>query len=174
MLIAHTVSSLPKRRCQSVPPEAQIDRFLLRILIGYPSEQEEGQILERFRLNDPLLELSPVTTAEEILDLQNSRRQVRVEASVRDYVVRVSRSTRTHDEIQLGASPRATMALYQASQAWAAIQGREYVLPDDVKQMAPHVLTHRLIISPQAQLRGRQPSELVADIVDSVPVPVES
>jgi MoxR-like ATPase len=155
-------------------PEAQIDRFLLRILIGYPSEQEEGQILERFRLNDPLLELSPVTTAEEILDLQNSRRQVRVEASVRDYVVRVSRSTRTHDEIQLGASPRATMALYQASQAWAAIQGREYVLPDDVKQMAPHVLTHRLIISPQAQLRGRQPSELVADIVDSVPVPVES
>jgi len=155
-------------------PEAQIDRFLLRILIGYPSEQEEGQILERFRLNDPLLELSPVTTAEEILDLQNSRRQVRVEASVRDYVVRVSRSTRTHDEIQLGASPRATMALYQASQAWAAIQGREYVLPDDVKQMAPHVLTHRLIISPQAQLRGRQPSELVADIVDSVPVPVEN
>lgn len=155
-------------------PEAQIDRFLLRILIGYPSEQEEGQILERFRLNDPLLELSPVTTAEEILDLQNSRRLVRVEASVRDYVVRVSRSTRTHDEIQLGASPRATMALYQASQAWAAIQGREYVLPDDVKQMAPHVLTHRLIISPQAQLRGRQPSELVADIVDSVPVPVES
>jgi len=155
-------------------PEAQIDRFLLRILIGYPSEQEEGQILERFRLNDPLLELSPVTTAEEILDLQNSRRQIRVEASVRDYVVRVSRSTRTHDEIQLGASPRATMALYQASQAWAAIQGREYVLPDDVKQMAPHVLTHRLIISPQAQLRGRQPSELVADIVDSVPVPVES
>jgi MoxR-like ATPase len=155
-------------------PEAQIDRFLLRILIGYPSEQEEGQILERFRLNDPLLELSPVTTAEEILDLQNSRRQVRVEASVQDYVVRVSRSTRTHDEIQLGASPRATMALFQASQAWAAIQGREYVLPDDVKQMAPHVLTHRLIISPQAQLRGRQPSELVADIVDSVPVPVES
>ena len=121
-----------------------------------------------------LLELSPVTTAEEILDLQNNRRQVRVEVSVRDYVVRVSRSTRTHDEIQLGASPRATMALYQASQAWAAIQGREYVLPDDVKQMAPHVLTHRLIISPQAQLRGRQPSELVADIVDSVPVPVES
>jgi MoxR-like ATPase len=89
-------------------------------------------------------------------------------------VVRISRSTRQHDEIQLGASPRATLALYQAAQAWAAIQGREYVLPDDVKHMAPHVLTHRLMISPQAQLRGRQPSELVADIVDSVPVPVES
>ena len=106
--------------------------------------------------------------------MMEERKQVRVEASVRDYVVRISRATRQHDEIQLGASPRATLALYQAAQGWGAIQGRDYVLPDDVKQMAPHVLTHRLIISPQAQLRGRQPSELVADIVDSVPVPVES
>jgi MoxR-like ATPase len=155
-------------------PEAQIDRFLLRILIGYPSEVEEGQILERFRVSDPLPDLQPVTDDSEIAKLFEERKQVRVEASVRDYVVRISRSTRQHDEIQLGASPRATLALYQASQAWAGIQGREYVLPDDVKQMAPHVLTHRLMISPQAQLRGRQPSELVADIVDSVPVPVES
>ena len=155
-------------------PEAQIDRFLLRILIGYPSEVEEGQILERFRLSDPLPDLQYVTDAGEIAQMLEERRQVRVEASVRDYVVRISRATRRHEEIQLGASPRATMALYQAAQAWGAIQGREYVLPDDVKQMAPHVLTHRLMISPQAQLRGRQPSELVADIVDSVPVPVES
>lgn len=155
-------------------PEAQIDRFLLRILIGYPTEQEEGQILERFRLEDPLPDLKPVTSAVEIAGLLSDRKQIRVEASVRDYVVRVCRSTRQHEEIQLGASPRATMALYQASQAWAAIHGREYVLPDDVKQMAPHVLTHRLMISPQAQLRGRQPSELVADIVDSIPVPVEN
>jgi MoxR-like ATPase len=155
-------------------PEAQIDRFLLRILIGYPSEVEEGQILERFRLNDPLPDLQPVTNSAEIAQMFEERKQVRVEASVRDYVVRISRATRQHNEIQLGASPRATLALYQAAQAWAAIQGREYVLPDDVKHMAPHVLTHRLMISPQAQLRGRQPSELVADIVDSVPVPVES
>jgi len=155
-------------------PEAQIDRFLLRILIGYPSEQEEGQILERFRLNDPLPELEPVTTAEEITQALNERKLIRIESSVRDYIVRVSRATRQHEEIQLGASPRATLALYQSSQAWAAIQGREYVLPDDVKLMAPHVLTHRLMISPQAQLRGRQPSELVADIVESIPVPVEN
>lgn len=155
-------------------PEAQIDRFLLRILIGYPSEVEEGLILERFRLNDPLPDLQSVTDSSEIAQLFDERKQVRVEASVRDYVVRISRATRQHAEIQLGASPRATLALYQAAQAWAAVQGREYVLPDDVKQMAPHVLTHRLMISPQAQLRGRQPSELVADIVDSVPVPVES
>jgi len=154
-------------------PEAQIDRFLLRVMIGYPTEKEEGAILERFREHDPLAELQPVTTAEEIVALQNSRREVRVEESVRDYAVRVARATRNHDEILLGASPRATLSLYQASQAWAAIHGRDYVLPDDVKFMAPHVLTHRLMISPQAQLRGRQPSELVADIVDSVSVPVE-
>jgi MoxR-like ATPase len=154
-------------------PEAQIDRFLLRIVIGYPSEREENDILERFRLEDPLISLDPVTTPTEITELQRERKRVRVEESIRDYIVRVSRATREHNEIELGASPRATLSLYQASQAWAAINSREYVLPDDVKKMAPHVLTHRLMISPQAQLRGRQPDELVADIVDSVPVPVE-
>jgi MoxR-like ATPase len=154
-------------------PEAQVDRFLLRIAIGYPSEAEENAILERFRLADPLPELQPVTSAEEIMSLQNERRQVRVEESVRSYMVHVARATRTHNEIELGASPRATLSLYQSAQAWAAIQGREFVLPDDVKAMAPHVLTHRLMISPQAQLRGRQPEELVAAIVDTVPVPVE-
>lgn len=154
-------------------PEAQIDRFLLRIVIGYPSEKEENDILERFKVEDPLMSLDPVTTPAEIIDLQQERKQIRVEESVRDYIVRVSRATREHNEIELGASPRATLSLYQAAQAWAAINSREYVLPDDVKTMAPHVLTHRLMISPQAQLRGRQPNELVADIVDSVPVPVE-
>jgi MoxR-like ATPase len=154
-------------------PEAQVDRFLLRIAIGYPSEAEENAILERFRLADPLPDLQAVTSAEEIMSLQGERRQVRVEESVRNYIVQVARATRTHNEIELGASPRATLSLYQSAQAWAAIQGREYVLPDDVKAMAPHVLTHRLMISPQAQLRGRQPEELVAAIVDTVPVPVE-
>ena len=155
-------------------PEAQIDRFLLRINIGYPSQKEENTILERFHAEDPLPELKPVTTPEEIIELQQERQKIRVEESVRDYVVRVSRATRDHPEIDLGASPRASLALYMASQAWAAIQGREYVIPDDIKAMAPATLTHRLMIAPQAQLRGRQPEELVADIVSSVPVPVES
>jgi MoxR-like ATPase len=124
-------------------------------------------------MTDPLPDLKPVTTPQEILTLQEARRAVRVEDSVRDYVVRVARATRAHEEISLGASPRATLSLYQASQAWAAIRGRDYVLPDDIKKMAPAVLTHRLMISPQAQLRGRKPEELVADIVDSVAVPVE-
>ncbi len=154
-------------------PEAQIDRFMLRVALGYPSQAGENAILERFRTQDPLDTLGAVITPDEIMQLQEERKQIRVEDSVRDYIVRVARATRTHPEIELGASPRATLALYWTSQAWAAIQDREFVLPDDVKFMAPHVLTHRLMISPQAQLRGRLPQELVEDIVDAVPVPVE-
>jgi MoxR-like ATPase len=155
-------------------PEAQIDRFLLRVAIGYPTQEEENRILERFRLDDPLAALAQVTSAEEILEMQKLRRHVRVEETVRDYVVRIARATRSNPDIQLGASPRATMALYQVAQAWAAIQGRDFVMPDDIKTVAPPVLCHRLIISPQAQLRGRNASELISDIVSAVPVPVES
>jgi MoxR-like ATPase len=154
-------------------PEAQIDRFLMRIAIGYPEEGEENLLLERFRYSDPLPELQPVSTPEEIIELQAERRQIRVAEAVREYIVRVARATRNHSEIELGASPRATLSMYQASQAWAGIQGRDFTLPDDVKKVAPLVLTHRLIISPQAQLRGRKMEELVADIVEAVPVPVE-
>ena len=154
-------------------PEAQIDRFLLRVALGYPDQAEENAILERFRAEDPLPELQPVASPADILTLIQARRQVRVEESVRDYVVRIARATRQNPEIQLGASPRASLALYQSAQAWAAINGREFVLPDDVKQVAPPVLCHRLMISPQAQLRGRSAAELVADIVAMVPVPVE-
>ncbi len=154
-------------------PEAQIDRFMLCVAIGYPTEEEENAILERFRASDPLETLEAVTTPEEILALQVERREVRVEQSVRKYIVHVARATRENPEIELGASPRATLALYQSAQAWAAINRRAYVIPDDVKKMAPHVLTHRLMIAAQAHLRGRRPEEMVADIVDSVPVPVE-
>ncbi len=155
-------------------PEAQIDRFLLRLEMGYPTEEEESSILERYRSTTQIPELHPVTTPLEILQLQAERMNIRVENTVRDYIVRIARATRENDEIQLGASPRASLALYHSAQAWAGIHGRDYVLPDDIKIMAPHVLTHRLMVSPQAQLRGRQPKQLVADIVDSVPVPVEN
>lgn len=154
-------------------PEAQIDRFLLRVVIGYPTIKEESAILDRFRANDPLPQLESVVTSEVIIQLQEERKQIKVEESIRDYIVAIARATRGHPEIELGASPRASLALYWASQAYAAIQGRDYVLPDDVKYMSPHVLTHRLMISPQAQLRGRLPTELVGDIVEAVPVPVE-
>jgi MoxR-like ATPase len=155
-------------------PEAQLDRFLICLQVGYPDKQEEDQILLRFGMSDPLQELQSVSSPEEVLHMIEMRRKVRVEDSVRSYVLDISRATRIRAEIELGASPRASLGLYQTSQAWAAIHDRDFVIPDDVKQMAPHVLTHRLIISPQAQLRGREPSELIRDIVSEVPVPVET
>ncbi len=154
-------------------PEAQIDRFFMRVAIGYPDQNQENAILQRFREQDPLSTLEPVSSPEAIKALIQERRQVRVEDSVRDYVVRVARATREDRDIELGASPRASLALYQAAQAWAAIHGRDYVLPDDVKKMAPPVMAHRLMVSAQAQLRGRSTQELMADIVAAVPVPVE-
>lgn len=155
-------------------PEAQVDRFLMRIAVGYPDLQMEGEMLERFRNADPLAELKPVVNATEIIAIQNERKEIKVETSLRDYMVRISDASRENKEVQLGASPRATLALYQTSQAWAAIHKRDYVLPDDVKAMAPYVFAHRLIIAPQAQLRGRNAQELIQDIVSSVPVPVEN
>lgn len=154
-------------------PEAQLDRFLLRLQIGYPEEGEEAQILLRFGKDDPLVDLKPVSKPEEVQEMQELRKQVRIEDTLLSYAVNVARATREHGEILLGASPRATLGLYQMAQAWAAIAGREFVVPDDIKMMAPYVLTHRLILAPQAQLRGREAEDLVADIVEQVPVPVE-
>jgi MoxR-like ATPase len=154
-------------------PEAQIDRFLLKIKLGYPTEAEENEILLRFEREDPLEDLGVVVSAEELLALQGASRQVRVEQSVREYIVQVVRATREHQAAELGVSPRGTMALYKTAQALAAIRGREFVIPDDVKHLAPHVLTHRIIISPQTRLRGRTPEEVVMEVVGSVPVPVE-
>ncbi|MEM7113440.1 MAG: MoxR family ATPase [Chloroflexota bacterium] len=154
-------------------PEAQLDRFLMKIAIGYPSEAQENEILLRFERNDPLETLAFVVEPDEILAMQTAVRQIRVEESVRNYIVRVCRATREHDDIELGASPRATMALYNTCQALAAIRGRDFVIPDDVKTMAPHVLTHRLIVNPQTRLRGRRPEDVIRDVVATVPVPVE-
>ncbi|MBK8984895.1 MAG: MoxR family ATPase [Chloroflexi bacterium] len=154
-------------------PEAQLDRFLLKVALGYPSADEESDILLRFERRDPLDSLEKMVEPEEILAMQTAVRQIRVETSVRHYIVNVCRATRDHDDIELGASPRATMALYRACQALAAVNGRGFVIPDDVKQMAPHVLTHRLIVNPQTRLRGRSPEQVIAEVVATVPVPVE-
>jgi len=155
-------------------PEAQLDRFLMKIGLGYPSESEEHDILLRFERSDPLEELDSVVRPEEILAMQDKVRSIRVENSMRFYITNVCRATRSHPDIELGASPRATMALYRTCQALAAIRGREFVLPDDVKEMAPYVLTHRLIIGAKTRLRGRQPHDIVAEVVETIPVPVET
>ncbi|MDT8305071.1 MAG: MoxR family ATPase [Anaerolineae bacterium] len=155
-------------------PEAQLDRFLMKIAIGYPNAEQENEILLRFEQHDPLDTLEPVVTPEEILQIQAEVRRVHVEASVRNYIVNICRLTRNHEDLELGASPRATMALYRTCQALAAIRGRDYVIPDDAKAMAPHVLTHRLIVNPQTRLRGRQPEDIIHQIVEAVAVPVEA
>jgi MoxR-like ATPase len=154
-------------------PEAQIDRFLMRIALGYPGKEEEEEILLRYERDDPLEGLQPVIQAENLLAMQHQVREVMVEASVREYAVDVVRATRDHEAVELGVSPRGTLALYRTAQALAALRGRAFVVPDDVKYLAPTVLTHRIIISPQTRLRGRRPEEVVAEIVNSVPVPVE-
>ncbi len=154
-------------------PEAQVDRFLMKIALGYPSEADENEILLRYEHEDPLAGLGPVVAAQELLDIQQQVRQVSVEDSVREYIVRVVRATRDHDAVELGVSPRGSLALYRTAQALAALRGRSFVIPDDVKRLAPPVLTHRIIISPQTRLRGRRPEEVMAEVVDTVPVPVE-
>lgn len=155
-------------------PEAQLDRFLMKVALGYPDEASENEMLLRFERSDPLDILESVVGPDEVLNMQTEVRTVRVENSVRQYVVNVCRATRLREDIMLGASPRATMALYRTCQARAAINGRDFVIPDDVKQMAPFVLTHRLVVNPQTRLRGRLPEEIVREVVNTVPVPVES
>lgn len=154
-------------------PEAQLDRFLIRLNIGYPSEEEENQILRRFRTGDPMVSLGTVVEQHEILEAIEDVREILVGEAVQGYIVNIIRTTRDHEELDLGASPRASLALYRLSQAWAAINDRNFVLPDDVKLLAPYVLNHRVIVSPQTLLRGRTPEQIIEDIVDSVPVPVE-
>lgn len=154
-------------------PEAQVDRFLMRVALGYPTKQDENAILLRYERQDPLETLEPVVSAEDLLQMQDQVKTVLVEESVREYVVDVVRATREHDAVELGVSPRGALALYKTAQALAALQGRAFVIPDDVKRLAPPVLTHRIIISPQTRLRGRRPEEVMAEVVDTVSVPVE-
>jgi MoxR-like ATPase len=154
-------------------PEAQVDRFLICLSLGYPTLDQEDSLLLRFREGDPLEHLGAVTMPGEVLSLQREVTAVRVEASVRAYVVGIARATRAHEDVQLGVSPRGTLALYKCAQALAAIRGRDYVLPDDVKWLAPYVMTHRMIISPATRLRGRRASDVLMDVIETVPVPVE-
>jgi MoxR-like ATPase len=154
-------------------PEAQVDRFLMKIRLGYPSEQDENDILLRYEREEPLERLQPVLSSTALQDFQQQVRSIKVERSVREYVVRVTRASREHPAIELGVSPRGTLALYKTAQALAALRGRDYVIPDDVKHLAPSVLTHRITIHPQTRLRGRTPEQVIAEIVDGVPVPVE-
>ncbi len=152
-------------------PEAQLDRFLVRVAPGYPSRTSEELMLERFGHGDPHLE--PVADAAEIVALQAAREQVVVGSAVRDYVLDIVAATRSDERLALGASPRAALALYRAAQARAQLAGRTFVLPDDVKHLAAAVLSHRLLLLPEARLRGDSPAGVIDDVLAKVAVPVE-
>ena len=154
-------------------PEAQLDRFLLSIQLGYPSEHEEQAILHRFTQNTPFENLQPVITAEKVIELQHMIHQVSWQPEVERYLLAIIRATREHEAVQLGVSPRGTLALYHACQALAALQGRKYVQPDDVKYLAPSVLTHRLLTTSRNRMRGKQKKEMIAEILQTTPVPTE-
>lgn len=153
-------------------PEAQLDRFVMQLKLGYPDEAEEAEMLLRYEQDEPLAELQPVVHIDDLLALQKQVRAIHVSDELRAYLLRVVRSTREHPSVELGVSPRGTLALYRACQAFAALRGREYVIPSDVQHLAPALLTHRIHISPQTRLRGRTPQQVVAEVVGSVPVPV--
>ena len=152
-------------------PEAQLDRFLLRMRLGYPEQDEELAILKRFQEKDPLLELKPVASPDEVSGLQDARKKIHVSHSVRQYITGIVRSTRTNDSLRLGASPRGSLALMRASQGLAALRGRDFVLPDDVKSLAVSVLAHRLILREEERLRAETQERVLEEILRRVPIP---
>jgi MoxR-like ATPase len=153
-------------------PEAQLDRFLLRIRLGYPEQDEEIAILQRFQEEDPLRDLPSVATPGEIWQLQQARRKIHVSGAVREYITSLVAATRVNPLLRLGASPRGSLGLMRSGQALAALRGREYVLPDDIKALAVPVLAHRLILKEEEGLRGTSQEDVVRQIVGRVPVPV--
>jgi MoxR-like ATPase len=155
-------------------PEAQLDRFMLRIGVGYPSEEEEERIILAQGHGHPLEQLQPVMAPEAVLALRDSVADIHVSPDIRRYVTRLVRSTRDRNHIELGVSPRGSLALYRGAQAFALVRKRSFVTPDDVKYLAPMVLAHRIIPSAEARLRGRSADDLIAEVAGTVTVPVES
>ncbi len=152
-------------------PEAQLDRFMLRISLGYPSPEEEIAILDSQRYVHPIETIGQVVDARELLEAQEKVKEVYVDPLIKEYIVDLVNATRKHPDIYLGASPRGSLALYKAGRARAAILGRDYVIPDDIKALAVAALAHRLIVSPSARIKEIDAKTVVREILESVPVP---
>ncbi|NGQ97064.1 MoxR family ATPase [Brevibacillus sp. SYP-B805] len=153
-------------------PEAQLDRFLLQLHLGYPTLEEEMKILTRFTSDNPLDKLEPVITAEELYALQHQVAAVKVSESIKEYIVRLCQKTREHLNVYLGVSPRGALALYRAAQALAFVRGRDFVIPDDVKELVPVTFQHRIILKPEARLEGATIERLVAGVLAETRVPI--
>jgi len=154
-------------------PEAQLDRFLMRIPLGYPNAADEKEILNNLRRDHPIIHLSRVVEIDEFLAILPLVWEVHLDESLQDYIVALIDATRRHPDLALGASPRGSLALYKTAQALAAMRGRDYVIPDDLKFLAPVTLAHRLIPRPEAELRGRTVTSILNEIIESVPLKIE-
>ena len=152
-------------------PEAQLDRFLLMINLGYPSTEEELAIVENQILVHPIEALEPVASPEQIIEMQEAAKQVYVDDLIKQYIVAITKSTRDHPDISLGSSPRGSLALFRGAQAMAMIRGRNYALPDDVKELAIPMMSHRIIVSAAARMRGTHARDVISGLVDRIPVP---
>jgi MoxR-like ATPase len=153
-------------------PEAQLDRFLMRLTMGYPSQADEKLLLTHLQHEHPISHLQSVEENSSLVELQRQVWDIHVDDSLHDYIVKLSAATRHHPELSLGASPRASLALFRAAQAYAAIKGRDHVIPDDIQYLAPSVLTHRLVLSPEAELRGRVTTSILQDVITQVPLEI--
>ena len=154
-------------------PEAQLDRFLLKMEMGYPHAQEEIEILDNVQSGHPIDRLEPVISIQDVRDMQSEAKSVYVDHSIKQYIVAIAAKTREDARVYLGASPRGSIALMRAGQAYALIQGREYVIPDDIKYLAPYVFSHRIILKPEAKYGGVETGELVRSLLEKVPVPIQ-
>lgn len=153
-------------------PEAQLDRFLVRLSLGYPSLEEEGRMLTRLQKGHPIDDLKPVVTADDVIACQEAIREIHVDNKVKKYILEIVHTSRAHEDVLLGGSPRASIALFRTAQSLAAVTGRDFALPDDVKKMAHPILAHRLILKPESRLRKRTPTLVVKDLVEDAKVPI--
>lgn len=155
-------------------PEAQLDRFLMRIHLGYPDTNGEKRILRRLQREHPIETLAQVVDGAQLLELTRAVWEIHIDETLEDYMVKLIHTTRQHRDLTLGASPRGSLALFKTSQALAAIRGRDYVLPEDVKDMAPSTLTHRLLVKPESGLRGITAASIIDDILEKVELPLST
>jgi MoxR-like ATPase len=151
-------------------PEAQLDRFLMRLAMGYPSLAQEKQLLPHLQREHPVTKLHQITDETQLLDFQKQVWEIHVDDTLQDYIVALVTATRAHGDVALGASPRASLALFKTAQALAACRGRDHVIPDDIKYLTPYTLAHRLIVKPEAELRGQTAARIVNDILDRTPL----
>lgn len=153
-------------------PEAQLDRFLIRLSLGYPSFEEESKMLTRLQKGHPIDDLNPVVSAQDVIAAQEAVRNVHIDDKIKKYILDIVHHSREHEDILLGGSPRASIALFRTAQALAAVSGRDFVIPDDVKRMAQPVLAHRIILKPESRLRKQTPAKVVAELVGDAKVPI--